>query len=63
MKLSDVLFDSINYAEKGFPVSEIISKVWSSKEVVEKLRFRKSGEQFLPNGNPPKYGELSLIHI
>ena len=58
MKLSDVLFDSINYAEKGFPVSEIISKVWSSKEVVEKLRFRKSGEQFLPNGNPPKYGEI-----
>lgn len=58
MKLSDVLRDSIDYAEKGFPVSEIISNTWRSKEVVEKLKFRKSGDQFLPSGNAPKYGEF-----
>ena len=58
MNLSDVLHDSINYAEKGFPVSEVISNAWSSKEVVEKLSFRRSGEQFLPNGNSPRYGDI-----
>ena len=58
MELSDVLQDSIYYAEKGFPVSEIISNTWRSNEVVEKLKFRKSGDQFLPNGKAPKYGEF-----
>ena len=46
MKLSDVLFDSINYAEKGFPVSEIISNVWSSKEVVENLGLENLENNF-----------------
>ena len=45
------------YARNGYPVYEVVSKVWKENE--SKLSQNKLSKQiFLPNGNSPKFGEL-----
>lgn len=56
MKLSQVLQPAIEYAENGFPVTEVIGHDWN-----EALKFAKNPEFaaiFLPNGRPPEVGEI-----
>ena len=56
MPLSEVLKPAIEYAEEGYPVSEIIANQWQAN--LSKLAQRRSGREFLLNGNPPRRGDV-----
>lgn len=57
MELSEVLQSAINYAENGFPVSEIIAHSWSL--AVPKLeRTSEAANTFLVKGCAPVFGEI-----
>ena len=56
MSLSQVLQPAIEYAERGFPVSEIIANDWKYGE-----RYRANPDfasTFLPGGRAPRAGEI-----
>ena len=56
-ELKELLAPSIHYAEKGFPVTEVIATYWElSREALSK--HPNSRKTFLPHGVPPKEGEL-----
>jgi gamma-glutamyltranspeptidase/glutathione hydrolase len=48
---------AIDYAEKGFPVSEIIAGGWASSRQ-SLVRFADSAKTYLPGGRAPKEGEI-----
>ncbi len=49
---------AIEYAEKGFPVSEVISNLWRDEE--EKLRLDgHAAATYLPHGKAPLHGEIA----
>src|SRR5262245_24766099 len=55
--MSRVVAPAIEYAQLGFPVSEIISGQWAGAE--QKLASDPTAAAtFLPNGRPPKPGEI-----
>jgi len=55
--MSEVLAPAIKYAEEGFPVHEVVGLTWAS--AAGKLRKHEWSEKLkLPNGRPPKVGEL-----
>ncbi len=56
MSLAHVLEPAIEYAEQGFPVSDIISFQWQQTE--GKLAALPSGHELLQNGRAPREGEL-----
>ncbi|MDA0264152.1 MAG: gamma-glutamyltransferase [Chloroflexi bacterium] len=56
MPLSKVLEPAINYAENGFPVSDIISVQWQQQ--LGKLSAFPSGTEMLPGGRAPSHGDL-----
>lgn len=56
MPLSRLLEPAIRYAEKGFPVSEVIAWQWENN--LPKLRSYPSGEEMLVNGNAPRKGDV-----
>ena len=56
MPLSKVLEPAINYAENGFPVSDIISVQWQQQ--LGKLSTFPSGTEMLPNGVTPSQGDF-----
>ena len=56
MGLADVLKPAIEYAEGGFPVSEVISQYWEVS--APRLESGPGGHEMLINGNPPRAGEL-----
>ena len=56
MPLSEVLKPAIQYAEEGFPVSDVISHQWSGQ--ASRLAQYPSGQEMLLNGRAPKPGEL-----
>ena len=56
MPLSKVLEPAINYAENGFPVSDIISFQW--RQQLSKLSAFPSGDEMLPGGKTPSQGDL-----
>jgi gamma-glutamyltranspeptidase/glutathione hydrolase len=56
MSLKDVLAPAIEYAQNGFPVSEVIGGRWS--EMLPKLRSRPSGTEFLVDGRSPRPSEV-----
>ena len=56
MPLSEVLKPAIEYAEEGFPVSDVISFHWATD--LTKLTRLPSGQEMLLNGSPPKQGEV-----
>lgn len=59
MPLSELLKPAIQYAEEGFPVSDIISFQWS--HMVDLLSQLPSGQEMLLDGRPPKHGEIMRI--
>ena len=59
MPLSKVLEPAIQYAEEGFPVSDLISFQWSGQ--LEKLSQLPSGQEMLLQGRSPKQGEVMPI--
>ena len=59
MPLTEVLKPAIQYAEEGFPVSEIIAHHWSTN--AEKLSSLPSGQELLLNGRAPKHGEVMRL--
>ncbi|RLI70990.1 gamma-glutamyltransferase [Candidatus Heimdallarchaeota archaeon] len=57
MSLKEVLKPAIYYAEKGFPVSELISFSWHRAE--EKLRSHPAtAKTYLPLGHAPNIGDI-----
>lgn len=57
MTFADVLQPAIEYAEKGFPVSEIIASQWKRSEWLLK-KNKEASEYYLINGRAPKEGEI-----
>ncbi|MEW5979140.1 MAG: gamma-glutamyltransferase [Acidobacteriota bacterium] len=57
MSLAEVLHPAIEYAEQGFPVSEVIADSWS--ESVAKLQGNlDAARTYLIGGRPPQVGEI-----
>ncbi len=55
----DLMADAIAYAEQGFPVTEAIQEQWAVDDNVKKLRSNaESARVFLPQGRPPRVGEV-----
>ena len=54
---SELLAGAIEYAERGFPVSEITNADWQDDESLL-ARWADSARTFLPTGRAPKAGEL-----
>jgi gamma-glutamyltranspeptidase / glutathione hydrolase len=53
----ELLAPSIDYAEKGTPVPEVIAGYWRSAERTL-ARYPESAKVYLPNGHAPKVGEI-----
>jgi gamma-glutamyltranspeptidase / glutathione hydrolase len=59
MPFSKLLAPAIFYAEKGFPVTEIIAESWGSPASLELLRAHPNSKAtYLPGGNPPRTGDI-----
>ncbi len=56
MTLTQVLQPAIDYAENGFPVTEIIGMEWSAG--IQHKGNADFAATFLPNGNPPAIGAI-----
>ena len=56
MALADVLAPAIDYAERGYPVSPLIADAW--KRSAQALRPVDSPHDFLPDGEPPRAGQI-----
>jgi gamma-glutamyltranspeptidase/glutathione hydrolase len=55
----DLFQSAIEYAERGFPVPEVIHEAWSDPVPLKKIQAdRESVRVFLPAGKPPEVGEL-----
>jgi len=55
----DLFQPAIAYAERGFPVTEVIREAWSSSGVITKLKtHQESSRVFLPGGQVPAEGQL-----
>jgi gamma-glutamyltranspeptidase/glutathione hydrolase len=55
----DLFQSAIEYAERGFPVPEVIHEAWSDPVPLKKIQAdRESVRVFLPAGKPPEIGEL-----
>jgi gamma-glutamyltranspeptidase / glutathione hydrolase len=57
LPMSRLLGPAIDYAEKGFPVSEIISGQWRRYETVLQ-QTADAAETYLINGHAPRHGEI-----
>lgn len=57
MKLSRVLEPAIEYAEDGFPVTDIISSEWKENEGLL-LKYPDSADTYLVNGKAPSAGDI-----
>lgn len=55
--LAELLQPSIEYAEKGFPVPEVIAGYWRGAEA-KLARYPDSAKVFLPEGRAPRAGEV-----
>jgi len=52
---------AIAYAEQGFPVSEIVQKLWLAAATAGKLQaLPETARVFLPNNRPPQQGDVFL---
>ena len=59
ISLAEALQPAIEYAEEGFPVSDIIAFQWQQQ--AEKLAARPSGLEMLTDGRAPREGELMRL--
>jgi len=57
LKMSEILTPAINYANNGFPLTELIAYYWGGSSRLLK-RFPGFEEIFMPNGEAPKKGEV-----
>jgi gamma-glutamyltranspeptidase/glutathione hydrolase len=57
LPMKELLSPAINYAEKGFPVSELIA-YYMQKSVAVRAKYPGFKEVFMPNGSMPSKGEL-----
>lgn len=57
LPMAKLLAPAINYAEKGFPVSELIA-YYLNKSVSARAKYSGFQEVFMPNGKMPKKGEV-----
>jgi gamma-glutamyltranspeptidase/glutathione hydrolase len=63
LPLTEVLKPAIEYAEKGYPVSAVVSENWRSafhkyQNILKGDQFRPWFEVFAPNGKTPEAGEI-----
>lgn len=56
LPMDQILTPAIEYAEQGFPVSEVIAHGWQSGQRLAK--YPGFAETFLPQGRPPSKGEI-----
>lgn len=56
LPMSRILAPAIDYAEKGFPVSDIIAAEWKRTE--PRLRAPATVRDLLPGGRAPRHGEV-----
>ncbi len=56
MTLADVLGDAIHYADEGFPTAPVVGYRWERNDAF--LRSAANAEEYLPNGAPPKAGQV-----
>ena len=59
MGMADVLRPAINYAEDGYPVSEMVAFQWAGAE--SRLKQHYSGEELLLGGRAPRAGEVMTM--
>ena len=59
MGMADVLRPAIEYAEAGYPVSEMIAFQWAGAET--RLKQHYGGEELLLRGSAPRSGEVMTI--
>ncbi len=59
MGMADVLRPAIEYAEAGYPVSEMVAFQWAGAEV--RLKQHYGGEELLLRGSAPRSGEVMTI--
>lgn len=57
LSFADILAPSIQYADAGFPVGEVVSVYWKDSEEVLR-RDAATARTFLPNGKLPAAGDL-----
>lgn len=57
LSLAQILAPSIQYAEAGFPVGEVVSVYWKDSEDVLR-RDPATARTYLPNGRLPKVGDM-----
>ena len=57
LSMEEVLRPTINYARKGFPVSQLVAHYWN-KSVPKLEKWPGFVEQFTVNGKAPKEGEI-----
>jgi gamma-glutamyltranspeptidase / glutathione hydrolase len=57
LKLSQLLAPAIQYAEEGFPVTDIIAGFWKQGERIAP-RYPETAATYYPNGRAPRMGEL-----
>jgi gamma-glutamyltranspeptidase / glutathione hydrolase len=57
LTFAEILESSIDYAENGFPVSEIIARSWAGSEK-SLSEWPDSAKTYLPQGRAPKEGEI-----
>lgn len=57
MPMSDVLQPAIGYAEKGFPVTQLVAYYWD-RSVPRLQKFPGFRETFMPDGRAPREGEI-----
>jgi gamma-glutamyltranspeptidase/glutathione hydrolase len=58
LKLADILAPAIEYAENGFPVSEIIANQWQMAGPPRLAEDGWASKTFLPGGRAPQHGEI-----
>ena len=59
MGIADVLRPAIEYAERGYPVSEMVAFQWQGAE--SRLKQHPSGAELLLNGSAPRAGDIMAM--
>ena len=57
MSFKQLLAPTIQYAEEGFPVSEVIAGLWQAEEKGA-MKYADTKSTFFPHGRPPAIGEI-----
>jgi len=58
LPMSDILAPTIDYATKGFPLTELIAYYWGASQSRFKGQPGAWSETYYPNGKAPKKGEI-----